>query len=49
MPDVLAGVGDAVEQEVTIRVYDGLIERVTNAQRIIRAALTSPPVDQETK
>ncbi len=36
-PDVLAGVGDAVEQEVSVRVYDGLIERVTAAQTRLRA------------
>lgn len=35
-PDVLAGVGDAVEQEVSVKVYDGLIERVTNAQASLR-------------
>jgi hypothetical protein len=35
-PEVLAGVGDAVEQEVSVRVYDGLIERVQAAQTCIR-------------
>lgn len=35
-PEVLAGVGDAVEQEVSVKVYEGLIERVTAAQAALR-------------
>lgn len=37
-PDVLAGVGDAVEQEVSVKVYDGLIDRVSKAQQALRDA-----------
>jgi hypothetical protein len=43
-PDVLAGVGDAVEQEVTVKVYDGLIERIRAAQTALRGIpLPAPP------
>jgi hypothetical protein len=35
-PEVLAGVGDAVEQEVYVKVYEGLIARVLDAQAKLR-------------
>ena len=37
-PDVIASVGDAIEQEITVKVYDSLIERVAAAQALLRTS-----------
>lgn len=41
-PEVLAGVGDAVEQEVTVKVYEGLIQRIQAAQNALRESSPVP-------